>query len=243
MSIKIPKELKKEFHNGFNEYINSMGREVIAYLEATTVVCPNCTYDNIQKESNNIYNEDFKRPVNIFPGTSFQKTIYPVPFNVTSISGIQLDPTLIDPKILQTSLCPVCNGTGLLMHDNIVKFIGVVTIGKNDSPTFKDLAPGRDGIQFARIKTFNTNYSICRDAKYFIIDGIKYILEIPTRLKGLGDLHITELYLSEVQEGSSVNTSQDKDPRLLNIKQSNISNQADIGTPTIPPVIPGDDIW
>jgi hypothetical protein len=181
--------------------------------------------------------------VNIFPGTPFQKIIYPVPFNITTVSGVQFDPSLVDPKILYTSLCPVCLGNGVLVHENIVKFTGLITIGKNDNPEFKDLSAGRDGIQFARIKTFSTNYSVCRDAKFFIIDGIKFIIEVPTRLKGLGDLHITELYLSEVQEGPSVNISQDSDVRILNVKQSNISNQAPVSTPTIPPTIPGDDVW
>jgi len=62
----------------------------------------------------------------------------------------------------------------------------------------KDLPPARDGSQYARIKTFSNNYAVCRDTKYFIVDGTQYKTVVPARLKGLGDQTITELFLEEV---------------------------------------------
>jgi hypothetical protein len=243
MVIKIPTELKKEFAQGFDEYIKAMGRRIEVYLEPTKVDCVNCLFDPIQKKSANIYNEEFRRPVNIFPGTPFQQKVYPAPFNVTSVSGVQYDPALADPKILTVSICPVCKGSGILVHDNVISFIGVFTIGKSGNPGFEDLPPGRDGIQYARIKTFSSNYSVCRESKYFIVDGIQYKIEIPARLKGLGSQTITELYLSEVEVTPSISINYDKDPRIQNTDLGNISNQAPISVPTIPPIVPGDDVW
>lgn len=243
MSLQIPKDIKKEFQHGFNDYIKSMGRKISAHMDPTSVSCPNCLFDTIQKKSANIYNETFVRPVNIFPGTSIQKTIFPAPFNVTSVSGVQYDPTLIDPKILTGALCPVCKGEGILQHENNTCFIGVITIGKSGAPGFEDLSAGREGVQFARIKTYANNYSVCRDAKFFIMDGKKYKIEIPASIKGLGGLDITELFLSEIEEGPSVNINYDKDIRVLNTEQGPVSNQATSGSPIIPPIVPGDDVW
>ncbi len=245
MSLNIPKSIKKEFKQGMSDLITFQGkeREIVVYLEPTKVSCPNCIVDLIQKASTNVYNVNFVRPINIFPGTSFQRIIYPAPFNVTSVSGVQFDPNLPNPKILMTALCPVCDGVGALVHENKVCIRGIVTLAKSGSPGFEDLSAGREGIQFARIKTYNTNYSVCRDAKYFIIGGIKYKIEIPARLKGLGDDSLTELYLSEVEEGPSVSTVYNQDIRLQTSTIGQTSDQATSGTPTTPPIVPGDDVW
>lgn len=247
MSLKIPASIKKEFKDGFEEYIRKMGRSVIAHLKPNEVQCPNCIFDNYQHKSTNIWNTSFLKPVNIFPGTSYQKEIYPAPFNVTSVSGVQYDPTIPNPKILNVAVCPVCRGEGVLINDNTTCFNAVVTVGKPQTGAepsdYIDLSAGRDGMQLTRLKTYANNYAVCRDAEFFTVDGIKYKIEVPARLKGLGNKAITELYLSTVDVDSSSDTEYDTDGRLKIVEFGQVSNQASNITPTIPPVVPGDDVW
>ncbi len=250
MSLKIPKELKKEFNRGFDDYIKKMGRCISVYLKPTQVSCPNCIQDPIQKKSTNIWNSNFLRAVNIFVGTAEQKTIYPQPFNVTSASGVVYDPNLFNPHILSTAICPVCRGEGSLYSENKENIVAVVTVGRfaggsgdSKSPRFVVLSAGRDGREVYRIKTYAYNYSICNDAKYFVIDGIKLKTEIPIRVKGLGGYHIAEGYLTEIEEGSLVTNVFDEDQRLKINDKGQVSNQASPVTPTIPPIVPGDDVW
>lgn len=246
-SFKIPASLKSEFKKGMDEYIKVMGEKIEVQLSPYTVDCPNCIFDIIQQKSSNIYDTSFLKPVNIFPGTSHQRKIYPAPFNVLSDTGVQYDPSIPNPKILQTALCPTCKGEGILTEDNSVCITGVVTRGINraaaESSDLKDLSAGREGITLIRIKTYGCNYALCKDAKYFIIAGIKYKLEVPTRLKGLGNKAIVEMYLSEIDEGTSIDTGYNLDPRVQINTKGQVSDQADISMPTIPPVIPGDDVW
>jgi hypothetical protein len=247
MSLKIPASLKKEFKKGFDEYIKVMGRTVQAYLEPFTVDCPNCIYDNTQKKSSNVYDETFKTPLNIFPGSSAQRIIYPAPFNVVSVSGVQYDPSIPNPKILKAAICPTCKGEGVLIQNNIVCIQAVVTrgISKTDveGPDMMDLSGGLDGLDVVRLKSFSCNYSVIRDAKYFIIEGIKAKLENPPRLKGLGSDAIVEAYLTTVKEDISSSDKYDKDVRIDINVHGTASNQAPSGTPTIPPVTAGDDVW
>lgn len=247
MALKIPTSLKKEFQEGFDEYIKKMGRSVIAHLKPHEVQCPNCLFDNITHKSSNNWNTSFLKPVNIFPGTPEQKTIFPVPFNVTSASGVQYDPSNPNPKILAAGICPVCVGEGVLIIDNTTCFTAVVTVGKPQTGAepsdFIDLSAGRDGMQLTRLKTFARNYAVCRDADYFIVDGVKYEIEIPAKLKGLGNKSIVEVWLSTVKVDSSSDTQYDTDSRLKITDFGQVSNQASNMTPTIPPVVPGDDVW
>lgn len=247
MSLKIPITLKKEFKDGFDEYIKSMGRQVLAYLKPHEVQCPNCIFDAYSNKSSNLWNSLFLKPVNIFPGTTHQQIIYPVPFNVTTVSGIQYDPSIPNPKILNAVLCPVCKGLGILTIENTVCFRAVITVGKPQTGAqpsdFTDLSAGRDGMQLTRIKTYANNYSVCRDAESFLIDGVQYKTEIPVRLKGLGNKSIVEVYLSTVNVDSSSDNQYDTDNRLKIVDFGQVSNQASPATPTIPPIVPGDDVW
>lgn len=247
MSLNIPKGLKREFKKGFDEYIKTMGQDIIAHLPPTSVRCPNCFFDSFQNKSSNIYDTSFKTPVNIFPGTTAQRTIYPAPFNVETVSGVQYDPAIQNPKILIGSICPVCAGEGKLTSDNTVCMKAVVTQGMiqrgMDSATFMDLSAGRDGTPVTRLKTFSNNYPVCRDADYFIIKGIKYKIEIPVRLKGLGMDAIAELYLTASDVDASSSVEYDNDARININPLGQVSNQAPPLTPTIPPTVPGDDVW
>lgn len=247
MSIKIPKEVKKEFRDGFNNYIKDMGRPITVQLEPVKVNCPNCLYDSIQQKSSNVYDSSFKLPVNIFPGTSFQETIFPQPFNVISVSGVQYNPANVNPKILKTTICPVCNGEGLLTKENTTCIQAVITNGLTSQGLTEqgiiDLSAGKDGLLYTRLKTYAKNFALLKKAKFFIIDGIPMKIEVPPRQKGLGNVDIAEVYVSEIETDISVSNKFDNDPRLNINPIGTMSNQADISTPTIPPVTTGDDVW
>jgi len=98
-------------------------------------------------------------------------------------------------------------------------------------------------MQLTRVKTFSKHYAVCRDAIYYIIDGVKYKQEIPARLKGLGNDSITELYLSTIEHDDSSNSKFDFESRVNISEMGQVSNQASVITPTIPPLDPGDDVW
>lgn len=237
------KQLKKAFKKGFDEYLKTMGREIIVVLKPFSTDCPNCYADKSRNVSANIYNESFKRPVNIFPGTAVQRKIYPAPFNVESVSGVQYDPDLIDPKILNVSICPVCKGEGKLIVQKNISIIGLVTW--NPKEELKDLSPGFDGESVCRIKTFEYNYAVIREAEYFLVNNIK-CLQAKTgvpRLKGLGEDHIVEFYLQAVKEDKSVSTKFDDDQRLQYNNIGIASDQAPESNPTTPPTVPGDEVW
>jgi len=200
----------------------------------------NCIFDTVRGKSTNIYYSEFIRPVNIFVGSSVERKVYPQPFNVESApAGIQYDPSLDNPKILRTSICPVCKGQGILTEKRFECIKGLVTW--NPKGDFLDLSAGWDGENVCRIKTFKCNYALCRDAKKFIIDGVECALTSPPRTKGLGADHIVEFYTLTVKTDKSVSDHYDTDPRIIKNIHGSSSDQADSGTPNDPPTIPSDD--
>jgi hypothetical protein len=238
--MTFPKGLKKQFHKGFNSYLKNMGRSITVVLEPYRVDCPNCIMDSVRGKSTNVYNSSFIRPKNVFVGTSVQTKIYPQPFNIEEEpDGIQYDPNLQNPKILRTTVCPVCKGDGILISDNTVCIKGLVTW--NPKEEFLDLSAGRDGQNICRVKTYKCNYSLCREAKTFIIDGVECALEIPPRVKGLGDDHLVEFYAIATEVDKSVSVKYDEDPRIIKNIHGSSSSQAEESTPNDPPTIPSDD--
>lgn len=247
MSLKIPKEVKKEFHKGIHDLISSLGRQITVFFKPYQVQCPNCLFDNSTHLSSNVYDARFIRPVNIFAGQSFQQQIYPVPFNVTSAPiGIQYDPTIPNPKVLRVLVCPVCTGKGVLEHENstCIKAIvdhSVQPIYGVDNTKTSDLSAGLEDYTETRVKTFECNFDICEKADHFIIDQIRYNRESPVRLKGLGGTHLLEFFVSEVAVGGVLEASFTGDPQL-NIEQvGQSSNQASSGASQTPPMTPGGD--
>lgn len=243
MSFKIPKSLKKEFKKGFEEYIKVMGRTVILVLKPHEVKCPNCFYDPTQKRSSNTYNTSFIRPVNIFPTTTFKRIIYPAPFNVVSVSGVQYDPAILNPRILQGDACPVCIGAGVLTGKNEFCIRAVVDRGikAEGGPQLLDLSSGFNGLEILSIKTYSDNYALCREAVSVMVDGVETTVAIPPIIRGLGTDSLVELYVSTIKENMSSSTKYDKDSRLNINDKGGVSNQAPISSPTVPPNVVGDD--
>lgn len=244
MTIKIPKSIKKEYKQGFDEYIRVMGKTVHVVLPSVKVDCPNCLWDSVSNTSSNVWDSNFLRPVTIFPQTPAQKTIFPQPFNVVSVSGVQYDPSLVDPKILSVRICPVCRGKGFLESPIEYCIKAVVTW----NPEVRDgqvlnLPAGITGNSIVLVKTFSKNYALIKQAEYLVIEGTKVVFHNTPGIKGLGDNHITQFYGIASKTDMSVSDSYNGDIRVNNVTQGHISNQADLGTPTIPPTVPGDDVW
>jgi hypothetical protein len=238
----IPKGLKTQFKKGIKEYLKTMGRNITVVLPPVSTDCPNCLYNTGSKQSSNVFNLEFIRPVNVFPGKSYQRTVYPVPFNIPDTAldpAIQFDPSLSNPKILKSSICPVCKGKGVLTEENTHCIRALVTW--NPKEEYLDLSAGRDGVPICRLKTYKEHYALCRDAKSFIIDGVKCVLESPPKVKGLGADHLIELYAIQFTVDDSVSINYDDDPRISKDLVGQVSDQADSGTPTTPPTIPTDD--
>lgn len=238
MSINFAKH-KKEFKKGIDSYLNNMGRNITIFLKPFITDCPNCIASDFSSKSANVYDTTFIRPVNIFPGTALQETVYPRPFNVDSATGVQYDPSDPNPKILKTTVCPVCTGEGKLIRDRKHCLKALVTW--NPKEMLQEESAGREGHPICRIKTFKCNYAIIRDAKKFLVDGVECKLHIPPRVKGLGADHLIEAYLITSQVEASVSTNYNNDPRLNDRVQERTSDQAPSGTPTIPPIIPSDE--
>lgn len=240
--VKIPTSLKTTFKKGIKNYIKEMGREITVILPPVEADCPNCIWDAVSNKSTNVYNQAFIRPVNIFPGKSYQTLVYPKPFNISDSDvdpGIQYDPTLPNPAPLKSSVCPVCKGKGVITKDNNICIKAHITW--NPKEEYLDLSAGRDGVPMCRIKTYKDHYSLCTEAKSFLIDGVKCVMETPPKVKGLGDVHLIEFYLVQTQVDDKVTIKYDEDPRVNKDLVGQISDQASVGTPTVPPSIPSDD--
>jgi hypothetical protein len=246
MGLQIPREIKKEFKDGFSEYLNAMGERITVFLNPYTVSCPNCLWDSVQQRSSNVYDTTFLRPVYIFPDTPFKKIIYPLPFNVVTATGVQYDPGIIDPKILTATTCPVCMGDGVLQSPNSHCINALITWDyrpKGEETKFLDLSAGREGKQAIRLKTYPYNYPLCRDASYFILRGsIKAEVANPAKLKGLGGNHITEVFLITTAIDSGPEAGYNIAKRAI-VAPGTESDQAPISTPTIPPDTSGNDVW
>jgi hypothetical protein len=239
----ISKETKKKYRKGIHSYLKDMGRPIVVQLKPFSVECPNCFLDEPKNSSVNKYNTDFKKPVNIFPGTLVERLIYPVPFNVDTVSGVQYDPSIPNPKILEATVCPVCIGKGRLIESKEINIQGLVTW--NPKELLRELPAGLDGESICRVKTFEYNYAVVRQAESFIIDGIKCLFATlgTPRLKGLGADHIVEFYLQTVSVDSSVSEKFDDTKSIQYNPIGTVSDQAPDITPTIPPHTDGDDVW
>lgn len=241
MGIIPANALKKQFKAVWNEYLDKNGKDILVEATPLAVSCPNCIQDGNRNKSLNVYNTSFIRPVNIFPGTPNQITVFPQPFNVTTVSGVQYDPANLNPKILTTAVCPVCIGEGKLVAKIFHTIKAVITW--NPEERLKDTSQGWEGDPICRIKVHNSNYALVRDAIRFVVDGVSCKLDIAPRVKGLGGDHLVEAYLITTAPGHSLTNNYNSDTRVNVNTIGTISDQAPPVTPTIPPVVPGDDVW
>lgn len=250
IKYKIPKSISKEFKKGIADLITQQGRKVTVCLPDVVTDCPNCLYDSVTRASAGVYDLSFIRPVYIFPNTDQEKIIYPRPFNVSEEivnSGVVYDPNIVNPGILNTTICPVCKGKGVLTTTPTVCIKAIVTWDPK-SPTHDgtmvEYSAGRFNSNIARLKTYPCNYAVCREAKKFTVDGVSCEIFRPAHVKGIGGEHLVELHVQTTQAiDDSVTRSFDNDDRININPLGYSSNQADEYTPNNPSTNLGDEEW
>lgn len=239
MRNKSLRKAQKVFAKTMDQFISINGRPMIVLLPQIKADCPNCINDYLfgQGESANIYNTSFLRPVNIFPGTTEEAIIYPKPFNVDSVpSGIVYDPSDPNPKILNTTICPVCKGDGTLSIKPEVCINGNWNWGSSTKDgEIVDYSAGEVPHNVGIIKTDLCNYAICRDAKRFIIDGVECEAIVPPIKKGVGTDAFIQIRVQKIDNTDSTSRIKDKDKRLNVRSTDSISDQSSVGTPHSPP--------
>lgn len=223
---------------------------VILRLEDIHADCPNCLNDIIfnQEESTNKYNLDFIRPVNIFVGTSEEYTVYPKPFNIDfTPSGIVFDPSNLNPKVIKSTICPVCKGKGKLSITPEVCIVAnfnwhprsAITDGK-----IIDYSGGRSAANLGILKTKLCNFSVLSRTKEVLLeDGVICELVTDPVKKGVGlDAHL-EVILQKVDSTSLTSRVNIEDDRLNIRSTASSSDQATSGTPNTPPNIFSNEDW
>ena len=244
------KKVQKLFDKTMETFIEVNGRPIIVNLRKIRSDCPNCINDSQfnQGESTNRYNESFIRPVLIFPGTGGEEIVYPQPFNIEALpSGVVMDPAITNPKVLRTSICPVCKGRGELFHqpsDCInANFNWHPRSGLADG-MIKDMSPGRLPDNVGILKTELCNYAICKDARTFVVDqGVECEKIVPPVKKGVGEDAFIEVYLQKIDSTESTSFVKDQDKRVNVRILGETSDQSDPGTPHSPPTIFGNEDW
>lgn len=244
------KHAQKVFKKQMDRFIEVNGRPILVLLPQILSDCPNCLNDPIfyQGESVNKYNTNFIRPVNIFPGTSEEQTIYPQPFNVDALpSGITFDPADPNPRIINSTICPVCRGKGkLAVQPNVcinANFNWHPRSGLSDG-MIMDLSPGRLPDNIGIIKTDLCNFAICKDSIGFIVDsGVECKMITPPVKKGVGEDAFVEIYVQKIDSTDTTSHINDEDARLNVRPVAESSAQADPGTPHSPPNTFSNEDW
>jgi len=249
MRDKGLRRTQKVFKKTMDRFIKVNGRPIIVRLPPVSSDCPNCLTDPLfdQNESINRYNEAFVRPVNVFPGTTEERIVYPKPFNVLSVSGVIYDPSDPNPRILNTAVCPVCKGRGKLTVTPEVCINGNFNwhprSGLSDGK-MTDISAGRFPSNIGIIKTDLCNYAICRDAVEFVLNnGVRCQTYETAVKKGIGEDAFVEIYVQKVDSTDSTSKDQVSDPRVNIRPIDSVSDQSNPGTPHSPPNTFADDEW
>lgn len=247
MRNKSLRKAQKTFKKTMDRYIKVNGKPVTIILPEISADCPNCISDTQfgQNESSNVYNISFIRPVNVFAGTSESITIYPQPFNISSLpSGIVLDPSVSNPKILKTTICPVCKGKGKLTVTPSACISANWNWGsRSNEGEIIDYSAGRTPDNVALVKTDLCNYALCRDAKKYILQGVECEMTHPPIKKGVGSDAFIQIRVQKIDSSDSTSNVNDYDRRLNTRPIETVSSQAPEGDPHSPPNTFSNEDW
>lgn len=181
----VSKNVKKDFKRAMQQLVRDLSQPFVIIQESPAFVdCPNCIWDSINKKSSNIRNAAFTVPTIIFSGTDQQRTIAPVPFT--------------------TGRCPVCIGEGQLFTTKEVCIGAMVNwIRPGSKSDYSDLPVGREGTNFAIIKTLACHYQLLAQNKSFVVHNrIKVEKFKPAIVRGLGgEEAVVELVVQTVTHG------------------------------------------
>jgi hypothetical protein len=125
--------------------------------------CPNCFYDIISETSDGQFNTGFVGSTVLFVGTTYERTVYPIPFS---------------------HICPVCQGKGNLTipNEKTIK-AHVVWEMRQDQP----YTPAGDLMQdTVSIKADSKYYDDLMNAQYLIVDGKKVTTDTTPIIRRMG---------------------------------------------------------
>jgi hypothetical protein len=182
----IPKNVKKEFKKITQQIVRDLSQPMTIVQESPMFVdCENCVWDSINRKSSNVFDASFTTPINIFVGTNQQRTISPIPFT--------------------SGRCPVCIGEGQLFTNQeiciqaMINFMGSGSSGAK----FENLPAGKEGTNFALVKTLACHYDLLARNEIFIIhNNIKCEKFRPPFVRGMGgEEAIAEMVLQTTEAG------------------------------------------
>lgn len=186
MGKLIPTSVKKHFKKVTQQIVLDLSQPMTVVQESPLFVdCPNCIWDSINKKSSNVFNASFVSPTTIFSGTDQERTITPVSFT--------------------SGRCPVCIGEGQLFTNRevcIPAMINFINPGEFGAK-YIDLPAGKEGVNFAVVKTLACYYDLLARNDVFVIhNNIKCEKYRPPLVRGLGgDEAVVEMVIQTSEAG------------------------------------------
>lgn len=208
MGKLIPNSVKKQFKAVTQQVVKDLAQPFTIVQESPLFVdCPNCIWDSINKKSANIFDSSFVASTIIFSGTDQERTISPVSFT--------------------GGRCPVCIGEGQLFTNKelcIPAMINYIRPGDSGGKYY-DLPAGKEGVNFAVVKTLACYYDLLvRNDVFVIHNSIKCEKYRPPLVRGLGGEEAVVEMIIQTSEAGQLATgkfdssdhpyqSQTEDPR------------------------------
>ena len=186
MGKLISNAVKKQFKQVTQQIVKDLAQPFIIVQESPLFVdCPNCIWDSINKKSANVFNASFVASTIIFSGTDQERTISPVSFT--------------------GGRCPVCIGEGQLFTSKelcIPAMINFIRPGDSGGKYY-DLPAGKEGVNFAVVKTLACYYDLLvRNDVFVIHNNIKCEKYRPPLVRGLGgEEAVVELIIQTAEAG------------------------------------------
>lgn len=186
MGKLISNAIKKQFKQVTQQIVKDLAQSFTIVQESPLFVdCPNCLGDSINKKSANVFDASFVAPIVIFSGTDQERTISPVSFTV--------------------GRCPVCIGEGQLFTSKTLCIPAMINfIRPGDSGgKYYDLPAGKEGVNFAVVKTLACYYDLLvRNDVFVIHNNIKCEKYRPPVVRGLGgEEAVVEMVIQTAEAG------------------------------------------
>lgn len=186
MGKLVTSAVKKHFKKTMQQLVRDLSQPLKILQETPFFVdCPNCIWDSINKKSSNVFNSAFVGSVTIFTATDQERTITPAPFT--------------------SGRCPVCIGEGQLFTQTEICIPAMINfINPSESGgKYVDLPAGREGVNFAVVKTLACHYDLlARNSIFIVHNHVKCEKFRPPFVRGLGgEEAITEMIIQTTEVG------------------------------------------
>lgn len=203
----VTKRMKQDYKKAMSQLVKDLSQKITIVQESPMFVdCPNCVWDSINKKSSNVYDSSFVSATTIFPSTSEERIITPIPFTV--------------------GRCPVCVGEGQIFTAKEVCINAMVNFlsgtGSRES-SYSSLPAGKEGMNLVVVKTLACHYELLLNNEvFFIHNNVKCTKFKPPIVRGLGGEEVVcETIMQTADEGQRTTgkfgggdkLSRDDDPR------------------------------